>query len=74
MNISRKTHVPTSPATERRRGRGETRRGVTAYISVMVSGRLVGISVRLLPLQSTMLLLHMQESGHCRTLQDEDSW
>lgn len=46
------------------------------YISVMVSGRLVGISVRPFPLQSTMLLLQVQDSGHCSTLQeeDEDDW
>lgn len=46
------------------------------YISVMVSGRLVGISVSPFPLQSTMLLLQVQDSGHCNTLQDEedDDW
>lgn len=44
----------------------------TSYISVMVSGRLVGISVRPFPLQSTMLLLQVQDSGHCNTLQEED--
>lgn len=42
------------------------------YISVMVSGRLVGISVSPFPLQSTMLLLQVQDSGHCNTLQEED--
>lgn len=47
-----------------------------AYISVMVSGRLVGISVSPFPLQSTMLLLQVHDSGHCRTLhaEDEDEW
>lgn len=47
------------------------------YISVMVSGRLVGISVSPFPLQSTMLLLQVQDSGHCNTLQeeeDDDDW
>lgn len=46
------------------------------YISVMVSGRLVGISVSPFPLQSTMLLLQVQDSGHCNTLQEEedDDW
>lgn len=43
-----------------------------SYISVMVSGRLVGISVRPFPLQSTMLLLQVHDSGHCNTLQEED--
>ena len=43
-----------------------------SHISVMVSGRLVGISVRPLPLQSTMLLLQVQDSGHCSTLQEEE--
>jgi len=38
----------------------------------MVSGRLVGISVRPFPRQSTMLLLQVQDSGHCNTLQEED--
>lgn len=42
------------------------------YISVMVSGRFVGISVSPFPLQSTMLLLQVQDSGHCNTLQEED--
>lgn len=42
------------------------------YISVMVSGRLVGISVKPFPLQSTMLLLQVHDSGHCSTLQEED--
>lgn len=47
-----------------------------SYISVMVSGRLVGISVSPFPLQSTMLLLQVQDSGHCNTLQEEedDDW
>lgn len=47
-----------------------------AYISVMVSGRLVGISVSPFPLQSTMLLLQVQDSGHCSTLhaEDDDDW
>lgn len=44
----------------------------------MVSGRLVGISVSPFPLQSTMLLLQVQDSGHCNTLQeeedDDDDW
>lgn len=46
------------------------------YISVMVSGRLVGISVSPFPLQSTMLLLQVHDSGHCNTLQEEveDDW
>lgn len=43
-----------------------------SYISVMVSGRLVGISMRPFPLQSTMLLLQVHDSGHCNTLQEED--
>lgn len=43
-----------------------------SYISVMVSGRLVGISLSPFPLQSTMLLLQVQDSGHCNTLQEED--
>lgn len=42
----------------------------------MVSGRLVGISVSPFPLQSTMLLLQVQDSGHCNTLhaEDDDEW
>lgn len=43
-----------------------------SYISVMVSGRFVGISVSPFPLQSTMLLLQVHDSGHCNTLQEED--
>lgn len=43
-----------------------------AYISAMVSGRLAGMAVRPFPLQSTMLLLQVQDSGHCNTLQEED--
>lgn len=43
-----------------------------SHISVMVSGRFVGISVSPFPLQSTMLLLQVQDSGHCNTLQEED--
>lgn len=43
-----------------------------SYISVMVSGRFVGISASPFPLQSTMLLLQVQDSGHCNTLQEED--
>lgn len=42
------------------------------HISVMVSGRFVGISVSPFPLQSTMLLLQVHDSGHCNTLQEED--
>lgn len=44
------------------------------YISVIVSGRLVGISVSPFPRQSTTLLLQVQSSGHCSTLQDECDW
>jgi len=44
------------------------------HISVMVSGRLVGISVSPFPRQSTILLLQVHSSGHCRTLQDECDW
>lgn len=40
------------------------------YISVMVSGRLVGISVSPLPRQSTILLLQVQAAGQCNTLQE----
>lgn len=40
------------------------------YISVMVSGRFVGISVRPFPRQSTMLLLQVHAAGQCKTLQD----
>lgn len=47
------------------------------YISVIVSGRLVGISVKPFPRQSTTLLLQVQAAGQCRTLQEEtmnDCW
>ena len=40
------------------------------YISVIVSGRFVGISVRPFPRQSTILLLQVQAAGQCKTLQD----
>lgn len=42
----------------------------STYISVMVSGRFVGISVRPFPRQSTMLLLQVQAAGQCSTLQE----
>ena len=40
------------------------------YISVIVSGRFVGISVRPFPRQSTILLLQVQAAGQCNTLQE----